>query len=168
MAYDRFEDRRGWREPAIPRENSDRFESRSFGWDRDDDRSDRGSRTGGDEVASWFGDDEAERRRREDMRHRSDEDSWRGRAASRATMISAAMTGRPGSATKYRGPIPAGSAATASVAAATTVRIAPVRTLERAAVARIHRQLHRLCVGPPRPALWRMAAAPDRRTRSRL
>jgi hypothetical protein len=80
MAYDRFEDRRGWRDPQsrYQRENSDRFESRNFGWDRDDDRSDRGFfERAGDEVASWFGDDEAERRRREDMRHRSDEDSWR-------------------------------------------------------------------------------------------
>jgi hypothetical protein len=31
----------------------------------------------GDEVKSWFGDDEAERRRREDMRYRSDDDGGR-------------------------------------------------------------------------------------------
>jgi len=83
MAYDRFEDRRGWRDPQsrYQRENSDRFESRNFGWDRDDDRSDRGFfERAGDEVASWFGDDEAERRRREDAR-RFDED---GRRRSRA------------------------------------------------------------------------------------
>jgi len=80
MAYDRFESRRGWRDPQsrYGRENSDRFESRSFGWDRDDDRSDRGFfERAGDEVASWFGDEEAERRRREDMRYRPDDDSWR-------------------------------------------------------------------------------------------
>lgn len=81
MAYDRFESRRGWRDPQARyrREDSDRFESRSFGWDRDDDRSDRGFfERAGDEVASWFGDEEAERRRRADMRYRSDDDSsWR-------------------------------------------------------------------------------------------
>ena len=79
MAYDRFESRRGWRDPQsrYSRENSDRFESRSSSWDRDDDRSDRGFfERAGDEVASWFGDDEAERRRREDMRNRGDDDSW--------------------------------------------------------------------------------------------
>ncbi len=80
MAYDRFESRRGWREPQsrYRRDDSDRFESRSFGWDRDDDRSDRGLfERAGDEVASWFGDEDAERRRREDMRSRPDDDSWR-------------------------------------------------------------------------------------------
>ena len=79
MAYDRFETRRGWRDPQsrYARENSDRFESRSSSWDRDDDRSDRGFfERAGDEVASWFGDDDAERRRREDMRNRGDDDSW--------------------------------------------------------------------------------------------
>jgi len=80
MAYDRLESRRGWREPQsrYQRENSDRFESRSFGWDRDDDRSDRGFfERAGDEVASWFGDEEAERRRREDIRYRPEDDSGR-------------------------------------------------------------------------------------------
>lgn len=80
MAYDRFESRRGRREPQsrYQRENSDRFESRSIGWDRDDDRTDRGFfERAGDEVASWFGDEDAERRRHEDMRYRSDDDSWR-------------------------------------------------------------------------------------------
>ena len=79
MAYDRFESRRGWREPQSRyRRDDDRFESRSFGWDRDDDRQDRGFfERAGDEVASWFGDEEAERRRREDMRDRPDDDSWR-------------------------------------------------------------------------------------------
>lgn len=74
MAYDRFEDRRGWREPRS------RYEGRGFdrGFERDEDRQDRGFfDRAGDEIASWFGDDEAERRRREDMRYRSDEDSFR-------------------------------------------------------------------------------------------
>ena len=80
MAYDRYESRRGWRDPQARyrRDDGDRFESRSFGWDRDDDRSDRGFfERAGDEVASWFGDEEAERRRREDMRSRSDDEGWR-------------------------------------------------------------------------------------------
>ena len=64
MAYDRYETRRGWRDPRS-----------RFG--RDDDDRDRGFfERAGDEVASWFGDDEAEARRREDMR-RFDDDSWR-------------------------------------------------------------------------------------------
>lgn len=76
MAYDRFESRRGWREPRS-RYGRDYGETRSFDRD-DDDHSDRGFfERAGDEVASWFGDEEAERRRREDMRFRSDEDSWR-------------------------------------------------------------------------------------------
>jgi hypothetical protein len=77
MAYDRFENRRGWREPQsrYRREDSDRFEPRSYNWDRDDDRG--FFERAGDEVASWFGDEEAERRRREDMRYRSDDDGWR-------------------------------------------------------------------------------------------
>ena len=90
MAYDRFENRRGWREPRSRfTQDSDRFEARSSsnrGWDRDDDeRSDRGFfERAGDEVASWFGDDEAERRRREDYRQRGetrgDDDDRRPRA----------------------------------------------------------------------------------------
>ena len=80
MAYDRYDTRRGWREPRS-RFASDYGENRSFGrgWDRDeDDRNDRGFfERAGDEVASWFGDDEAERRRREDARRFGDEDSGR-------------------------------------------------------------------------------------------
>ncbi len=83
MAYDRYESCRGWREPRsrFSQDQGDRFESRSAGrWDRDDD-DDRGDRgffeRAGDEVASWFGDEEAERRRREDNRMRGDDDSWR-------------------------------------------------------------------------------------------
>lgn len=80
MAYDRFEGRRGWREPR-GQQSRDFGENRSFerSWDRDDDdRRDRGFfERAGDEVASWFGDDEAERRRREDARFRGDEDFGR-------------------------------------------------------------------------------------------
>lgn len=83
MAYDRFENRRGWREPRS--RFSQAFEDRSNrNWDRDDDdRNERGFfERAGDEVASWFGDEEAERRRREDFRGRgeyrgSEDDSWR-------------------------------------------------------------------------------------------
>jgi hypothetical protein len=77
MAYDRYETRRGWREPRS-RFAGDNGENRGWrgGWDRDDDDRDRGFfERAGDEVASWFGDEDAERRRREDARF--DEDSWR-------------------------------------------------------------------------------------------
>jgi hypothetical protein len=61
MAYDRYDSRRGWREPRS-----------RFSDDRDRDRFDRDDRgffeRAGDEVASWFGDEEAERRRRMDLR----------------------------------------------------------------------------------------------------
>ena len=81
MAYDRFENRRGWREPrsSQSREYGENRGSYGRGRDRDDDdRNERGFfERAGDEVASWFGDDEAERRRREDMRNRGDDDSWR-------------------------------------------------------------------------------------------
>ena len=69
MAYDRYDSRRGWREP------------RSGSWgdqDRSRDRYDRDDRgffeRAGDEVASWFGDEEAERRRRMDARR--DRSDW--------------------------------------------------------------------------------------------
>ena len=67
MAYDRYEGRRGWREPRGRfSDDGDRFEERSFGRGLDrDDRDERGFfERAGDEVASWFGDDDAERRRR--------------------------------------------------------------------------------------------------------
>lgn len=79
MAYDRYETRRGWREPRsrFSQDYGERFEGRGYGrWDRDedDDRRDRGFfERAGDEVASWFGDEEAERRRREDERMRERE-----------------------------------------------------------------------------------------------
>ena len=39
MASDRYEGRRGWREPRsrFSQEQDDRFEHRGRGWDRDDD-----------------------------------------------------------------------------------------------------------------------------------
>ena len=62
MAYDRFESRRDWREARPRWRDEDRFER---GWDRD--RNERGwFERAGDEIASWFGDEEAERRRRRD------------------------------------------------------------------------------------------------------
>src|ERR671913_733927 len=88
MAYDRYDSRRGQREPRsrFSQEMGDRFEPRNYGrsnWDRDDeDRGDRGFfERAGDEIASWFGDDEADRRRREDGRYSNQEDdSWRQRS----------------------------------------------------------------------------------------
>ncbi len=73
MAYDPYESRRGWRDTrsARPRDD-DRFERGSF--DRgqfDRDREDRGFfERAGDEIASWFGDEEAERRRRSERGER--------------------------------------------------------------------------------------------------
>ena len=72
MAYDRYDTRRGWREPRS-RWPGDSGENRSFG--RDDDDRERGFfDRAGDEVASWFGDEDAERRRREDMKRFGDDD----------------------------------------------------------------------------------------------
>lgn len=81
MAYDRYETRRGWRDPRSRFAGDyDRPERRSYGrgFDRDDDRDERGFfERAGDEVASWFGDEEAERRRREDARSfERDDDRW--------------------------------------------------------------------------------------------
>src|SRR4029453_7055591 len=79
MAFDRYESRRGWREPRS-RFAGHYGEGRSTGrgWDRDDDDRDRGFfERAGDEVASWFGDEDAERRRREDQKRFGDDDSWR-------------------------------------------------------------------------------------------
>jgi len=54
MAYDPYESRRGWRDPRATRSRDDRF----------GDREDRGFfERAGDEIASWFGDEDAERRR---------------------------------------------------------------------------------------------------------
>ena len=62
MAYDRYDTRRDWREGRARWRDDDRFDPR---WDRD--RNERGwFERAGDEIASWFGDEEAERRRRRD------------------------------------------------------------------------------------------------------
>jgi hypothetical protein len=75
MAYDRYDSRRD-RSPEYDR-SSDRGDFRSGR------RDERGFfERAGDEIASWFGDDDAERRRREDERMNPDQgrDSWtRGR-----------------------------------------------------------------------------------------
>ncbi len=81
MAYDRFENRRGWREQRsrFTGDPGDRFEGRG----RDFDRDERGFfERAGDEVASWFGDDEAERRRRDDSRRFDRDDDRTGRRPS--------------------------------------------------------------------------------------
>jgi hypothetical protein len=72
MAYDRYETRRGWRDPRG--KFSENFR------DRDDERG--FFERAGDEVASWFGDDEAEARRREDMRRLDEEGGRRSRGYS--------------------------------------------------------------------------------------
>ena len=75
MAYDRYDNRSGWREPRS------RYLTEERGRDRfnRDDRDDRGFfERAGDEVASWFGDEDAERRRRMDYRQdRPDDDRRR-------------------------------------------------------------------------------------------
>ncbi len=66
MAYDPYEARRGGRGTRTPRpRDDDRFERGSFDRDRfDRDREDRGFfERAGDEIASWFGDEDSERRR---------------------------------------------------------------------------------------------------------
>ncbi|HMI40315.1 MAG TPA: DUF2171 domain-containing protein [Sphingomicrobium sp.] len=69
MAYDPYESRRGWRDPRTSRPRDDRF----------GDREDRGFfERAGDEIASWFGDEEAERRR---LAERGDREDWRDRPA---------------------------------------------------------------------------------------
>jgi hypothetical protein len=79
MAYDRHEGRRGWREPRG--RFSDDFRDRGddrFARDRDDDRG--FFERAGDEVASWFRDDEAEARRRSDAGRFDDEGGRRPRS----------------------------------------------------------------------------------------
>ena len=64
MAYDRFDrdERSRWTDDRFGRGRDER----GF-WDR-----------ASDEVASWFGDDDAERRRRQDSRMSDSERNWRG------------------------------------------------------------------------------------------
>jgi hypothetical protein len=66
MAYDRYDTRRDWRGDRSRWQGDDRPER---GWNNDRDRGERGwFERAGDEIASWFGDDEAERRQRQDDR----------------------------------------------------------------------------------------------------
>ena len=78
MTYGRYDSRREWREPRGRDDN--RFDTRDErgAWRDDDDRGffDRAS----DEVASWFGDDDARRRR--DMDGRDDEHGRRQSSSS--------------------------------------------------------------------------------------
>ena len=65
MAYDRYDTRRDWRGERPRWRDDDRFERGQ--WDRDRERNERGwFERAGDEIASWFGDEEADRRRRRD------------------------------------------------------------------------------------------------------
>ncbi len=82
MAYNRYDQRRGWREgEARGRQGSDRWRG---GSSENEDR-DRGFfERAGDEIASWFGDEEADRRRQRDNmdRYREDEPGdYRGRSS---------------------------------------------------------------------------------------
>ena len=79
MAYDRYDTRESPRDERS-RWRDDRFEGRDRGYSG---REDRGFfERAGDEIASWFGDDDAERRRREDQRmmerDRGYRRDWRG------------------------------------------------------------------------------------------
>ena len=66
MAYDRYESRRDWRETRSRWRDEDRDFAASAARTPDRDRDERGwFERAGDEIASWFGDEEAERRRQE-------------------------------------------------------------------------------------------------------
>ena len=66
MAYDRYDTRRDWREARPRWRDEDRDFRRERGFS-DRERDERGwFERAGDEIASWFGDEEAERRRRRD------------------------------------------------------------------------------------------------------
>ena len=67
MAHDRYDNR-----DERPRWQGERFEGRGRGRDEDRGFFERA----GDEVASWFGDEEAERRRREDLRDEGRDRGW--------------------------------------------------------------------------------------------
>jgi len=72
MAYDRYDTRN---DPRGDRSRWQNERSEDRGWDRDrSSRDDRGFfERAGDEIASWFGDDDADRRRRQDQRHEGPE-----------------------------------------------------------------------------------------------
>ena len=89
MAYDRYDtrdERSRWRRDRQFGDRNSRDQQRD--WDRERGSDDRGFfERAGDEIASWFGDDDADRRRREDQmrderRHPSDSHE-RDRRASR-------------------------------------------------------------------------------------
>src|SRR5437868_8637012 len=75
MTYDRYD------APNAPRDERSRWqdERNQRGEWGDRDRDERGFfERAGDEIASWFGDDEAERRRREDQMRDERESRWSG------------------------------------------------------------------------------------------
>ena len=75
MAYDRYDTRNAPRDERS-RWSDDRYESRERHRERGG-RDDRGFfERAGDEIASWFGDDEAERRRRHDQERQEREGGW--------------------------------------------------------------------------------------------
>ena len=88
MAYDRYDTR------DAPRDERSRWRDDDRSWGREG-RSDRGNRDdrgfferAGDEIASWFGDDDAERRRREDQMRDEREGGWRSRDRDRDQSMS--------------------------------------------------------------------------------
>ena len=75
MAYDRYDTRNAPRDERS-RWSDDRYENRGRGGGRDE----RGFfERAGDEVASWFGDEDAERRRREDRMREERHGGWGAR-----------------------------------------------------------------------------------------
>lgn len=66
MTYGRYEGRRNWRDPRP----SDDFRDERSQWRGDEDRG--FFERAGDEIASWFGDDDAQRRRERDERRDDD------------------------------------------------------------------------------------------------
>jgi len=85
MAFDRYDPRDMRRDERSRWPDDDRFSRRERAWREDGghrgERDDRGFfERAGDEISSWFGDDEAERRRREDrMRFERDDERFRHR-----------------------------------------------------------------------------------------
>ncbi len=72
MTYGRYESRRNWREPR----SRDDYQGERSQWRGDEDRG--FFERAGDEIASWFGDDDAQRRR--EMDERRDDDYRRPQA----------------------------------------------------------------------------------------
>ncbi len=82
MAYDRYDTRNAPRDERS-RWSDDRYESRERNCERGDRDDDRGFfERAGDEIASWFGDDETERRRRHDQERQEREGGWSSAARS--------------------------------------------------------------------------------------